>query len=305
VDGRCVSVCSEPDGVTIASIKRDPKGRAILQQADYHPCSSSEACQNYLQQKVRQDHLQHSPCAVVLPADSYQLMQVDVDGLPEAERRDAVRWQMSEHLDYPAVDAVIDLFEIAPFSSEKKAAIYAVSAQQKILRERLALVKESDLELTSIDIPEFALRNVCDLFCEDDRGLAILLLLEQRGVLVIVRDGTLYLVRWLSIGMDDLLSSADVDDEALTAQLDAIILEIQRSFDYCESTFHLPMASRLLVAQTQREIPAVVDYLNDYLTTAVEVFSFENVLEFPADSDQMQLNRCLLAIGGALRQENN
>ena len=297
-------MCLDSDGVAIASVERDQTGRATLQQAEFHPCSTSGECQNFLEQKVHQEHLQHSSCVVVLPADLYQLMQVDVAEIPEAERHDAVRWQISERLDYPAIDAVIDLFEIAPFSSEKKPVVYAVSAQQKILRERVEMTKESDLALASIDIPEFALRNICDLFSEDERGLAILLLLEQRGVLVIVRDGILYLVRWLSIGMDDLLSSADGGDDALSAQLDAIILEIQRSFDYCESSFHLPMVSRLLVAQTQREIPAVVNYLNDDLTTSVEAFGFENVLDLPDGSDQLQLNRCLLAIGGALRQED-
>ncbi|MEE4253219.1 MAG: hypothetical protein V2I50_04155 [Desulfuromusa sp.] len=300
-----MSVCPEPDGIAIASIKRDQKGRVILQQANFYPSSSTDESQNLLEQGVRQEHLQHSSCVVVLPVDSYQLMQVDVTGITEEERRDAVRWQISERLDYPAIDAVIDLFEIAPFSSEKKPAVYAVAAQQKILRERVEMTKKSDLVLASIDIPEFALRNICDLFSEDERGLAILLLLEQRGVLVIVRDGVLYLVRWLSIGMNDLLPFAEVDDESLTAQLDAIVLEIQRSFDYCESNFHLPIVSRLLVAQTQREIPAVVDYLNDYLTTAVESFSFENILDLPEGSEQIQLNRCLLSIGGALRQEDN
>ncbi len=105
--------------------------------------------------------------------------------------------------------------------------------------------------------------------------------------------------------MDDLLPFADGDYEALTEQLDAIVLEIQRSFDYCESTFHLPMVSRLLIAQTQREIPAVVTYLNENLATAVESFSFAEVLTVPEESEQLQLNRCLLAIGGALRRENN
>ena len=88
----------------------------------------------------------------------------------------------------------------------------------------MELFEQSDLSLNAIDIPEFALRNVCDLFTDDDRGLAILLLLEQSGVLVIVRDGTLYLVRWLSLGMNDLIPYADGDLEALTEQLDTIIL---------------------------------------------------------------------------------
>ncbi len=149
------------------------------------------------------------------------------------------------------------------------------------------------------------MRNICELFVEDDRGVALLLLLEKSGILVIVREGILYLVRWLSSGMEDLIPFADGDYEALTEQLDTIVLEIQRSFDYCESTFHLPMVSRLLVAQTQREIPAVISYLNDYLVTQVEPLGFEGILAVAGESDQIQLNRHLLAIGGALRQEDN
>jgi MSHA biogenesis protein MshI len=298
-------VCQEPAGVSIASVKRDQAGQATLQFANHTSCFSAEECHRIVQQQVQQQNLHNSRCVAVLPADSYQLMQVEIGNIPDAERREAVRWQLGGRIDYPPEEAVIDLYEVAPFNSEKKPLLYVVSAQQKLLREPVQIIERSELSVEVIDASEFALRNICDLYTKDDRGLALLLLLEQRGVLVIVRDGILYLVRWLSSGMDDLLPFADGDYEALTGQLDAIVLEIQRSFDYCESTFHLPMVSRLLVAQTQREIPAVVTYLNDYLATAVETFSFADVLAIPEESEQLQLNRCLLAIGGALRQENN
>jgi hypothetical protein len=65
------------------------------------------------------------------------------------------------------------------------------------------------------------------------------------------------------------------------------------------------MVSRLLVAQTGLEIPAVISYLNEYLSTQVETFSFSGVLTVSEDVDPLQLNRNLLAIGGALRQESN
>ena len=149
------------------------------------------------------------------------------------------------------------------------------------------------------------MRNICDLFTGDSRGLAILLLLERNGILVVVRDGSLYLVRILNIGMNDLLPYADGKYEELTDRLDGIVLETQRSFDYCESTFQLPMVSRLLVAQTQREIPALISYFSEYLATRVETFSFESVLQVPKGTQQIELNRHLLAIGGALRQESN
>ena len=254
---------------------------------------------------MKQQGINDSRCVVILPGDSYQLTQIETTDLEEHERRDAARWQIRERIDYPPEEAVLDLYEIPPFGGERRPLTYVVSAQQKVLKERIAAIKENGLSLQAIDIPEFSLRNVCDLFTEEERGLAILLLLEHSGILVVVRDGILYLVRWLSSGMDDLLPYAEGDFEALTEQLDAIVLEIQRSFDYCESTFQLPLVSRLLVAQTQQEIPAVVKYLNDYLSVRVESFSFDGVLTVPDGSEQVQLNRHLMAIGGALRQEKN
>jgi len=107
-------VCRELGGVGLSCVKRDQAGQVILKYAAFHPCSTAEECQRVLEQQVKQENLQNSPCVSVLPADTYQLMQVDVDKLPEAERRDAVRWQINERLDYPAEDAVIDVFETPP-----------------------------------------------------------------------------------------------------------------------------------------------------------------------------------------------
>ena len=300
-----VAVCRDLSGVSMAGVKRDPSGQVALHFSSFDECSSVIECSRPISARVHEHGLKSAHCVSVLAADTYQMIQIETTDLPEAEKRDAARWQIRERIDYPPNEAVLGLFEVTPFGGERRPLTYVVSAQEKVLRERVAMIEDCDLSLQAIDIPEFALRNVCDLFVEDDRGLAILLLLERTGVLVIVRDGVLYLVRWLSSGMDDLIPYAEGDYEALTEHLDTIILEIQRSFDYCESTFQLPMVSRLLVAQTQQEIPAVVTYLNDYLSTRVEPFSFSDVLTVPEGSEQLDLNRCLIAIGGALRQENN
>lgn len=248
---------------------------------------------------------QQQAAVAVLPPDSYQLMQIELAELPREERRDAARWQVREMLEFPVEQAVVDVFDVAPFGAEKRPLTYVVAARQDFLRERFGLLKEAELELEAIDIPEFALRNLSDLFLEDERGTAILYLQEQGGLLTIAREGVHYLTRYLTSGMRDLLPYADGDYEALTEQLDSIVLELQRTFDYCESTFHLPMVSRLLVAQTEREISAVITYLDDYLSTRVESFSFDSVLDVPEGSAQIELNRHLLAIGGALRREND
>ena len=256
-----------------------------------------------LGQFIRQHKLQAAPCVSVLPPDSYELLQIELPELPAAERREAARWQVREMLDFPAAEAVLDIFSVTPFGSTKKPLNYLVAARENYLRQQVDLNRACELRQVAIDIPEFALRNIADLFPEDERGLAILLLLDQDGIMCIIRDGILYLARAFNIGMEQLLPYAEGNLEALTEQLDQIVLEIQRSFDYCESTFQLPQVTRLLVAQTRREIPAVIGYLDDYLALPVEPLDLEPVLGLPEGVTQLELNQHLLTIGGALRRE--
>ncbi len=301
-----VAINLEDGGASIASINRsDGSTIPVLDTVEWVPFASVEQRRGVLEKTIRSHNLQRLSCVSVLSPDLYQLVQVKMADLSLEESRDAARWQIREHLDYPPEEAIVDLFEVAPFGNEKKPVSYAVSARESILRERIELMQQAGLNLKAIDIPEFSLRNICDLFPGDSRGLAILLLLDRSGILVIVRDGFLYLVRILSMGMNDLLPYADGKYEELTDKLDGIVLETQRSFDYCESTFQLPMVSRLLVAQTQREIPALISYLSEYLATKVEKFSFDGVLNVPTGTPQIELNHHLLAIGGALRKERN
>lgn len=303
--GDRVGVCQLPTGTSFAHVQRGKAELPVLRQLDWEPFVSPAARADALKALVRRLSLQGRDTVAVMPPDSYELMQIELPNLPRDERRDAARWQVREMLEFPVEQAVVDLFDVAPFGTDKKPLTYVVAAREAMLRERVQLLEAAELSLGAIDIPEFALRNIADLFVGDDRGTAILFLQEQGGLLTIARGGVHYLTRYLSSGMNTLVPYADGDYEALTEQLDSVVLEIQRTFDYCESTYHLPMVSRLLVAQTGREIDSVITYLNDYLSTRVESFSFDSVLTVPAESEQLELNRHLLAIGGALRQEES
>jgi MSHA biogenesis protein MshI len=255
----------------------------------------------HLEDLLRRGKLQGRVSHLILPLNSYQTMQLDLPDVPLSETRQAVRWQIGERIDYPAEQAMIDIYQIPPFAGERRAQSYAVAARRQALREHVDTIGAAGLCLQSIDIPEFALRNICELFADDPRGVALLLLLEQSGLFVVVREGVLYLSRQLSIGMNSLLAY-DPEDSAIMSMFDTIVLDIQRSFDFCESSFQLPAVSRLLVAQTQQELPALVNYLRDYLTTPVEPLRLDDVMDVPAQMDQLDMNQQLLAIGGALRQ---
>lgn len=298
------ALCLEEGRLGLAAIRYNSSGLPQLQ------LSLSEAAveaddSSLLIRLVAQHGLSGQSCINVLAPGNYQLIQTVLGDLDIDEKRQAARWQIGDRIDYAVEDAVVDIFDIPSFGSDRQPASYVVSADKKLLRQQLDVISASGLEPAVIDIPEFALRNICALFSEDQRGTAILLLLEDSGILVISRDETLYLVRGFNTGMSDLIPYADGDYEGLIEQLDAIVLEVQRSFDFCESNFTLPVVSRLLIAQTQQHIPAVISYLNEYLTTKVEAFSFADTLDVPEEYDPLELNRNLLAIGAALRRESD
>jgi len=275
--------------------------RPRLSFAERVAAAGPQQRKDHLEELLRRGKLQGRYSHLILPLNSYQTMQLDLPDVPLEEARQAARWQIGERIDYPAEQAQIDLYQIAPFAGERRAQSYAVAARRQALREQVDTIGDAALRLQSIDIPEFALRNICELFTDDPRGVALLLLLEQSGLFVVVREGVLYLSRQLSIGMNSLLAY-DSEDLALMNMFDTIVLDIQRSFDFCESNYQLPAVSRLLVAQTQQELPALVNYLSDYLTMRVEPLRLDDVMDVPAQMDQLDMNLQLLAIGGALRR---
>ena len=176
-----VAVCQDPGGVSIAAVETDSSGDPVLKFSDYIACNASTDCQQIVSQQVREHSVENARCVVVLPVDSYQQMHIEMPDLPDEERHEAVRWQIREQIDYPPEDAVVDLYDVAPFGSEKKPLTYVIAAQKQALEGHVKLVEKSDLALDTIDIPDFALRNICQLFKQDERGVAILLLLERNG----------------------------------------------------------------------------------------------------------------------------
>ncbi len=290
------------DHVACAAVRRDADDRPALVFSEYQSAADEVQRQKSLFAMLRQYRRQRLRCHGILPIAGYQTQQIDIANMSAEEGRQAAYWQLADRLDYPVDEAIIDIYRITPFGEGKRPYHYAVAAPCSRLRPYVNDVKAAGFKLASLDLPEFALRNIAELFVEDVRGVAVLLMLEQTGLLVVARDGNLYLSRQLNIGMTQLLDSSP---EERAVRFDSIVLDIQRSFDYCESTLHLPPVSRLLVAATVKELPSLIDYLDRLLVVRAEPLNLAEVMDVPAEIDPLQLHQRLLAIGGALRQEED
>jgi MSHA biogenesis protein MshI len=255
---------------------------------------------------ISSNSLQNSVCVDVLPFSDYGLMQVEVQGLKEEEKREAARWQVRELVDYPVEDAILELLEVPIVGGDDQSRTFVAAAPANTLRSRVSELSEAGVYLEAIDIPELALRNLLELYQDEPRGQCLLWIKEQGGMMIICREGTLFFSRSINVGMAQLgQDSSSADDGILSENtqslLDSIVLEVQRSLDYCESNFRLPPVPKILVAMCGFESPEIIDYLGRYLQAEVLSADFRQVLDLPLDLDPPTINACLPALGAALR----
>lgn len=208
--------------------------------------------------------------------------------------------------------------------------MYVVASRISTVQQHIDLLEGQDINLSVIDIPELAMRNVAALLPEDEGGVAMLYLAQDCGLLTLTRKKNLYLARKLEIGTRQLLgylASAAAEEEfvldegeevategagresaempqPLQNALDSIVLEVQRSLDYYESHFSLPPVGGLVLVPMAEQIPGMMGYIASQLGVPVRMLDLNAYLECEKTlSDELQ-SQCVLSIGAALRQEN-
>ncbi|MBW2187418.1 MAG: pilus assembly protein PilM [Deltaproteobacteria bacterium] len=294
------------DGLALVQLDTSAEGDVTLRVAESVDCGASGHAE-VLAELVQRHQLQNTPCCAVLARGTYNLIQIDQPDVPEAELRDAVRWQVKDLLDFPAEQAVIELFSAV--GSAGGPMNFAVAAAQENIRYVVDVMQQANLAVKVIDIPELALRNVLDRSFESDRGVALLSLWRDNGLVTIVRNGELCMARRINLGVQELVAAADVDDvdgvEISQAQqniLDSVVLEIQRSLDYYESSVSRQPVSTVLLAPLTDPVPGLQSYLDSYLTPDVQQLDLGRWLD-NGSVVMAEQSRCLAALGAALRSD--
>ncbi len=300
-----VSVCPDEDGLAIARIKRD-NGTPTLTFCTYQDVGAPEEKDAVLQRLVKRQGLDRSRCTSIMELGSYNLLLVEAPDVPPAELRAAMRWRVKDLIDFHVDDAVIDVFEV----TESRAAgrnhlMYAVVARSALVKERIDDLIAAGLNLSVIDIPELAMRNIAALLPEDVGGVGFIYLVRGGGLITLTHQGRLYLSRLVDMARDATAAAraTDAGDPDTQAWLDGIVIEVQRSMDYYESHFSQPPIANLVVAPLHQSVNNIEQYLSTQLGIPVRSLDLNSLVDSPEPlSDRLQF-KCLLAVGGALRLE--
>lgn len=243
--------------------------------------------------------LKGAPANLVLSAADYNLFLVDAPPVPAEEMASAVRWKIKDLLDFPAENAVLDVFELPADATRNRSSgmVYAAVAVRSRLEQLVAQVSQSGLTLEAITIPELALRNITSRFGDDHHGLAFLSLQSSGGILNITRQGQLYLTRRINLPV---ARDTTFSEEGEGVQ-DRVVLEIQRSLDYFESQMAQDAVSRIVIAPHGGGTARTVASLTKALATPVTALDIWHEIDAPDWVDGELKAACLTVIGAALR----
>jgi len=239
-------------------------------------------------------------CAALLRPGEYQLLLVDAPSVPREELKSAIRWKIKDMIDYHVDDATVDVLDIPPAenAASRSHMMFAISAKNDILQEKIRQFDEARIPLTVIDIPETAQRNIAALYESPERAVGLVHFGEQDGLLTINFAGELYLARRLEVSLAQL---AD-DSSERAASLERVAVEVQRTLDHFDRQFRAVPVERVLVAPCAAT--GIAEFLKSQLGIRAEEMDLNEVLAFdgvPPDRDTQW--RLFHHFGASLREE--
>ena len=290
------------DGICAGRVQRVPNAKAVVELSSFYP--AADALSAEVLERLNKDlKASNFCCATMLAGGEYQMLTVDAPNVPRDELKTAVRWRLKDMLDFHVDDATIDVLDIPVDASgmARGHSMFAVAARNAVIQARQALFAGADMELTVIDIPEMAQRNISAVLETEGRGLAMLSFDADGGLLTITFKGELYLSRRIDVSLLQLL---EPDTDKQQASFDKITLELQRSLDHFDRQFNYVNVIKLLLAPTGA--PGLHKYLAANLYMPVEPMGLEDVFDLsktPQLVDVEQQRRFFLTLGAALRHE--
>jgi MSHA biogenesis protein MshI len=214
---------------------------------------------------------------------------------------DAIRWKISDLVEFAVDKAVIDFYPMPSSqraSSSKMLEVIASPGDQ--IKIQVDKCLKAGLQLKVIDIQETTLRNLAMQLPDDHRGVAILHLDESSGIILIEKSGTIYLCRQFETGYKKL--ALDGGNTLFTLEQNNLVLEIQRSLDYVESYYGIPPISCLAIIPLAEHTENLLELLNTNLGISVRILELSAILDSDMSLDHQTLSYCAPVIGATLRQ---
>lgn len=273
-----VALSFSADGIAIAISHYTGKKNTSLTHCEF---IASNKKQSVLEVLTAKYNLEKYDCYLVLASEDYRLISLEAPQVADDEMVEAVRWKISEFVDFPVDEAFIDFYDM-PASTRANSVrmIEVVATAGATVQPLVDLCLSCKLNLQVITIQEITLKNLAALLPDNERAVALLHLQKTTGNILILQQNTIYLNRKIASGYDRLgLNDITLTEEQIAFEQSGLALEIQRSIDHVDSTFNLLTSSDIAVLPLPENTQGLLNFLNNNYGIAARVMDLSTILE--------------------------
>lgn len=225
-----------------------------------------------LSEFVRSQKAAGRRAAALFTGHSLIFKHLHLPQMPERDLKEAVKWEIRKEISIAPEDLVSD-YVLAGQGKDNTLSIIAFAAVKNEIESEMRLFREAGVDLWALDAAPTALLSAFDLNNEWEPGVnyGMLDIGEAKSTFAILRNRALSFVREITIGGKDVTASLaqslkigrDEAEEmkvksgltgdsaaikALTAPLERLSTELQRSIDYYQAQFREGGVSRLFLS---------------------------------------------------------
>ncbi len=242
------------------------------------------------------------PWTVPLQRDAYRILVVEEPPVLAAEMDRSLRWALGPKLDFPIDEANVVWMKIpsAEFQPNRARQLYAIVAQQAVIKQQTDLFVQAKLALRAIDVRETAQRNIAALLEKKGEGLGLLSMGPHGVTITFTFGGELHLDRFIEWSLEELLAA---DAQGQQKFFESITLQVLRSVDFINRNHSFIPVERIMLAPLPARI-GLHDYLSQNLSVRVEALDLATVFDLsltPELAVPENQSRYLIALGAALR----
>lgn len=301
--GHYLGISLSTTGIGFSHIFFHPEKQPTLLACDHVACdSASGVIEEQLQRLVSQYQLKGLPTYISLAPEYYQLMLVDAPEVDDNELQDAVQWRVKDLITDALDDVVIDAFRLASDAYRGRMnMIYTAIINKKIMQRFVHLMQSCQLDLKNMSINELSACAYTQFIPNiDNIGIALVSMDMSEGVINLTENGSLYLSRNISVGLEQLslpLKTEEVFEKNTTQEsLDNLALDIQRSLDYYESQLGKAPIQHIYFLPCDYQLKDMVASLNQHLHCTVDELEIKNIV----DQKSNQQSASIFSLGAAL-----
>ena len=288
-----VGVDFMPTGVAVVDVARGEKNLGQVRHCDFLPAVGITNQSAVLKQWVSQKGLKNAPCVGLIAKHDVQLFQLEKPAVEHDEILQAVSWKIKDLISFDIDTAVIDVFELPPSSKSPASHVNAVVANESVVSSYVDLIKQFGLELKVLDVHDLVSKNYTSLHDFSDQTVSILQFSANDGMLSIYRNNDLYVARDFKIGLLDIEAKSDARESVY----ESLLLELQRSMDYFESSYALGMVQKLIIFPQTIATERMASYLQNQVGYEIDFTRID------FQGEQQPVNpHCFAAYCAALRK---